>query len=56
MILRKQNTHQFTVKSVRGSRNDSDELEDIEFVETCIFLMGLFLIWVVRSVGNKTKE
>ena len=27
-----------------------------DYVETCIFLMGLFLIWVVRFVGNKTKE
>jgi hypothetical protein len=26
------------------------------FVETCIFLMVLFLIWAVRSVGNETKE
>ena len=28
----------------------------IVHVETCIFLMGLFLIWTVRSVENKTEN
>ena len=28
----------------------------IVHVETCTFLMGLFLIWEVRAVENKTEN